>query len=141
MLYNLFVLNEYKGILFSVWSRTSVLKEQHAAPEPQVGDPWFRGSSLTSVSESEQYKRPQESSVSHSLSSISFLFKNCKDKSMFLLNFSHILVALSLKMKPFDTSSKNNEAITISQHFEGATFVNLTRKSSETYDHHQDYIP
>ena len=39
MLYNLFVLNGYKGILFSVWSRTSVLKEPHAAPEPQVGDP------------------------------------------------------------------------------------------------------
>ena len=37
--YNLFVLNEYKGILFSVWSRTSVLKEPHVAPEPQVGDP------------------------------------------------------------------------------------------------------
>ena len=42
VLYNLFVLNGYKGILFSVWSRTSVLKEPHAAPEPQVGDPWPR---------------------------------------------------------------------------------------------------
>ena len=40
VLYNLLVLNGYKSILLSVWSRTSVLKEPHAAPELQVGDPW-----------------------------------------------------------------------------------------------------
>ena len=43
VLYNFFDLNGFlKKYLLRVWSRTNVLKEPHAALEPQVGDPWVR---------------------------------------------------------------------------------------------------